>query len=55
MTSEFLKMLLFLASAREIPKKEKSNKNKQDAERAQKTENENPLRSASFKISENKK
>lgn len=46
---------LSLEKRREIEKKEKLNKNKQDAERTQRTENKNPLRSASFTISENKK
>lgn len=45
----------FPSSGGETPNGGRQVKNKQDAERTQRTENKNPLRSASFTISENKK
>lgn len=45
----------FQSSDGETPNGGRQVKNKQDAERTQRTENKNPLRSASFTISENKK
>jgi len=46
---------VLLVSGGETPNGGRQVKNKQDAERTQRTENKNPLRSASFIISENKK